>query len=305
MNLSQLYCFKILARSEHLTKAAEELNYSVPALSAIISRLENEVGVKLFDRVGRNIRLNEYGTLFLKYVEQSLDILDEGLKRISEMQNSTSGIIRIGTFAQLYWLEFFNSFLSSHPNIFISRTKVSLSALANEANIDQYDFVISPESDFHHTNWEGAVLIQNETPLLVLSSQVHLPPGPLSLSDLTNERIIVLSKQDSLRKYFDELCKYNHLHFKNKVECDILFRDELMYSRESYIAFSTNLALAMGHLPNLRAIPITDHLPQRKILIYWKKKRYLSQNMLSLLNAIQEYSRKFEMTQLAASNNTL
>ena len=62
MNLSQLYCFKILARSEHLTKAAEELNYSVPALSAIISRLENEVGVTLFDRVGRNIRLNEYGT---------------------------------------------------------------------------------------------------------------------------------------------------------------------------------------------------------------------------------------------------
>lgn len=215
LNLNQLYCFRILARSEHLTKAAEDLNYSVPALSVIISRLECELGVKLFNRVGRNIKLNESGLLFLQYVDQSLNTLDEGIKRLSEMQENTNEVIHVGTYSHQYWLGFFNTFLTANQNVFISRTKITLPNLANETNLDQYDFIISPESDFRHTNWNSTVLIQNESPVIVLSPQIQLPQKQLSLKDLTNEKIIVLSKQESLRKYFDELCKRNNVSFNN------------------------------------------------------------------------------------------
>ena len=298
LNLNQLYCFRILARSEHLTKAAEDLNYSVPALSVIISRLECELGVKLFNRVGRNIKLNESGLLFLQYVDQSLNTLDEGIKRLSEMQENTNEVIHVGTYSHQYWLGFFNTFLTANQNVFISRTKITLPNLANETNLDQYDFIISPESDFRHTNWNSTVLIQNESPVIVLSPQIQLPQKQLSLKDLTNEKIIVLSKQESLRKYFDELCKRNNVSFKNIIECDIFFRRELMYGTENYVAFTTDLALSMGFLADLRFVPIESDMPKRKIAIYWRKDRYLSKKMLNILEAIQEYSRIFEETYL-------
>ena len=298
LNLNQLYCFRILARSEHLTKAAEDLNYSVPALSVIISRLECELGVKLFNRVGRNIKLNESGLLFLQYVDQSLNTLDEGIKRLSEMQENTNEVIHVGTYSHQYWLGFFNTFLTANQNVFISRTKITLPNLANETNLDQYDFIISPESDFRHTNWNSTVLIQNESPVIVLSPQIQLPQKQLSLKDLTNEKIIVLSKQESLRKYFDELCKRNNVSFKNIIECDIFFRRELMYGTENYVAFTTDLALSMGFLADLRFVPIESDMPKRKIAVYWRKDRYLSKKMLNLLEAIQEYSRIFEETYL-------
>lgn len=65
MELLQLKYFCTVARLEHMTKAAEELRIAQPALSRKIARLEESVGVPLFDRHGRRIRLNAYGKAFL------------------------------------------------------------------------------------------------------------------------------------------------------------------------------------------------------------------------------------------------
>ena len=73
MKLLQLYYFKALAEREHLTATAAELYISPPSLSAAISRLETDLGVPLFDRVGRNIRLNDKGRQFYDHVKLALD----------------------------------------------------------------------------------------------------------------------------------------------------------------------------------------------------------------------------------------
>ena len=64
MELSQLKYFEIVAKHEHITRAAEELHIAQPSLSKAISRLEAELGVELFDRQGRNIKLNSFGRVF-------------------------------------------------------------------------------------------------------------------------------------------------------------------------------------------------------------------------------------------------
>lgn len=61
MNLSQLYYFRKLAELEHYGKASEELFITQPSLSNSIGNLEKELGVPLFERVGRNVRLTSYG----------------------------------------------------------------------------------------------------------------------------------------------------------------------------------------------------------------------------------------------------
>ena len=77
MKLQQLQYFKALAEKEHLFKTATELYISPPALSATISRLEEELGVSLFDHVGRNIKLNKNGERFYLHVKNVLAELDQ------------------------------------------------------------------------------------------------------------------------------------------------------------------------------------------------------------------------------------
>lgn len=64
MEWQQLEYFQTLARIQHVTRAAEAMSLSQPALSRSIARLEEELGVPLFERQGRTIMLNRYGQLF-------------------------------------------------------------------------------------------------------------------------------------------------------------------------------------------------------------------------------------------------
>lgn len=79
MNLSQLYYFRKLAELQHYTRAAKELFITQPTLSGSISSLEQELGVSLFQKAGRNVELTKYGAEFLTYVNASLEQLDKGI----------------------------------------------------------------------------------------------------------------------------------------------------------------------------------------------------------------------------------
>ncbi len=85
MNLYHLRYFAVLARMEHYTRAAAALNITQPSLSHAVSALEEELGVTLFDHVGRNVVLTKYGEMFLQDVEQSLEILDNGVERLQRI----------------------------------------------------------------------------------------------------------------------------------------------------------------------------------------------------------------------------
>ncbi len=78
MELLHLRYFRVVARLEHITKAAEELCIAQPSLSKTIRHLEQEVGVPLFDRPGRSIRLNQFGKAFLEHIETLFHELEEG-----------------------------------------------------------------------------------------------------------------------------------------------------------------------------------------------------------------------------------
>ena len=100
MNLNQLHYFSKLADAEHYTKAAELLSITQPSLSHAISSLENELGVKLFEKEGRNVVLTKCGRAFLEDVEQSLSILDSSVNKL-QMTGSGEGQIDIAVLRTL------------------------------------------------------------------------------------------------------------------------------------------------------------------------------------------------------------
>lgn len=101
MNLTQIQHFKHLAETEHYSRTAEELGIAPSALSRSISALEKELGVQLFEKAGRNIRLTRYGATFYDYVKDSLNSLELGTKKLMAMTDPTQGELNIGMTFQL------------------------------------------------------------------------------------------------------------------------------------------------------------------------------------------------------------
>lgn len=92
MNLYHLRYFETLAHLEHYTKAADKLAITQPSLSYAISSLEDELGVQLFEKMGRNVVLTKYGRAFLEDVEIVLKQLDASVKDMKLAGKGEGGI---------------------------------------------------------------------------------------------------------------------------------------------------------------------------------------------------------------------
>lgn len=121
MDLQKLRYFVQVAECEHMTKAANDLHMTQPALSRIISQLEGEVGAKLFDREGRALRLNDYGKVVYDSAGRIFQELNDMQERLSDISGGQRGRI---TFALSFptrkpdWSsDAVQQFLLSHTNV--------------------------------------------------------------------------------------------------------------------------------------------------------------------------------------------
>ena len=97
VNLDLYRVFYTVAKSGSLTKAAEELYISQPAVSRSIKQLELQLGVNLFTRTHRGMVLSaQGGKMIFAEVERALNLLEQAENRIAEVKNSATGTIRIG-----------------------------------------------------------------------------------------------------------------------------------------------------------------------------------------------------------------
>lgn len=99
MNLNQLLYFSVTARHQHFTRAAEELFISQPSLSYAIASLEDELGIPLFEKKGRNVALTKQGALFLTHVERALSEIQQGREALMRMNNEIENHIEIAAFS--------------------------------------------------------------------------------------------------------------------------------------------------------------------------------------------------------------
>ncbi len=97
MNYNYLRYFSVLAQLEHYTLAAARLGISQPSLSSAINHLETELGdVKLFEKVGRNIRLTEEGRFYQEKVDAALKELNDASLALRDSKTSAPVVIRMG-----------------------------------------------------------------------------------------------------------------------------------------------------------------------------------------------------------------
>lgn len=142
MELSQLHYFVTVAQLEHLTRAAEHLNISQPALSKAISRLEEELGMPLFDRSVNRIVLNRNGWNYLRYVEAALDSLQAGQKALEAQSDSRSGNISIYTTCGGLLQPAIAAFLSTHRKLHYRQVSYASEHIAARLEQGKSDFAL-------------------------------------------------------------------------------------------------------------------------------------------------------------------
>ena len=99
MDILKLRYFLVVARCQNMTKAAEALHVAQPAISQAIKKLDDELGVKLFDRVGRNIRLSETGKLFYTEIEPLVKALDDIPQKLADKVGLENKTVRVNILA--------------------------------------------------------------------------------------------------------------------------------------------------------------------------------------------------------------
>ncbi|MGP3975609.1 LysR family transcriptional regulator [Streptomyces sp. 8N114] len=117
MDLLPLRYFQLVARYEHVGKAAAELQVAQPSVSRTIARLENELGVPLFDRQGKRVRLNRFGAAYLRRVDRALAELDDGRRELADAAGLEYGSVAIAVETMLTLTELLPDFRARRPRV--------------------------------------------------------------------------------------------------------------------------------------------------------------------------------------------
>lgn len=174
MTLNQLTYFRKIARLEHFSRAAEELNISQPSLSRSMDTLERELGLPLFEKQGRNVVLTKYGRIFLTHAER---ILDEVAAAERKMQYLTRGgghvdIAYVSPLANYFIPHTVRSFLNleENKNVTFSFSQARTSDLIAGLKNETYDVVFGAYMEDQPSIHFTPILKQN---MIIITSLNH------------------------------------------------------------------------------------------------------------------------------------
>ena len=144
MEIHQLKYFICVAKLESISKAATMLHLSQPALSKSLAKLEDELGVQLFDRLGKRLHLNDRGKLFLKGAEKALQELDGAAASVNAGTGSLQGSLSVGVFGvQDSAISCVQRFMQANrqPHVMLDARQRSITV----RSVREFDMVFYPE----------------------------------------------------------------------------------------------------------------------------------------------------------------
>lgn len=276
MDLLQLKYFQTLARLEHMTKAAHELQIAQPALSVTLARLENDLGVTLFDRTGRSIVLNKYGKAFLQRTNKVLMELAEGRQEIADLAGSEYGSLSVTSVSlHKHFCDLLGGFAQLYPKINFRITQI----VDDEVKLHLLE---TGESDFSFINTpiqqNGIVsvpLMKEEIFLAVAPTHRFARRGMIFLSELAEEPFITLKVNHSLRAFCDALCHKGGFTPKIVCECDEPAGIVNLVAAGLGVSFFLAAEHEKQDLP-VKLLRIKDINEQSVLQLVWKEKKYFS-----------------------------
>ncbi len=257
VNLSQLYYFNKLAELEHYTNAAKELYITQPALSDAIHALEHELGVPLFQKVGRNVKLTRYGREFNEYVTEALRQLDKGVAIAKSYTKELSGEIKIGAIFTVQG-DYLPALLGAYGKDVTSLVKFELFQgftlpLVEGLRAELYDIVFAAKPN----DTSGLILKKVVSHQLVAFVSKESPIADresISLEDLDGLNVLTYRRGTPIGEEVEEELSKAHLKATQNFEDEITLGG-MVASDSSLVGLGT-LSIGLKSYQNLRIIPI-------------------------------------------------
>ena len=148
MTRTQLNCFSAVLRTLSFTKASNLLYTSQPAISKNISKLEEELGCRLFERSGSSLTVTEAGWLLNDFLEQSEREFQRTLEEIHRVSSNAGKVLKIGcpeTWNPHYPTLLLRSLLAEHPEVQYTVESYRLSELLSRLSSGAFDVIITHE----------------------------------------------------------------------------------------------------------------------------------------------------------------
>lgn len=286
MELLQLKYFLTVAKLEHMTKAAAELHIAQPALSRTIQRLEEDLGVPLFERKARQIRLNSFGKAFAEKAKAALHLLDEGRREIEDMSGLQKGRIHLAIMNMEQMREPLQIFLNKYPDVHFQLFQLSMDDFQKVEGNHEVDFYLT-SLPIHHNHFQELPLIHEKLYLAVPHGHRYAYRRQICLSEVADESFVGYKESSPLRKMNDALCYQAGFHPKMVCETD----DPA--SIANLVRSGLGIAIVGGCKSaedlNLVKLPIENTSGERLFRIAWRKSRYLSKAAITFRDFIVQY----------------
>ena len=295
VNLELYRVFYTVAKCGSLTKAAEELYISQPAVSQSIKQLENQLGVKLFNRTHRGMDLSaQGGKLIFSEVERALGLLNEAESRIAEMKTCATGLIRIGASDTIfeYFLsdkivDFHERFPAVKIELMADFTPDTIEKL--KANRCDVAFVNLPISEDPELQLHGNCMRLNDIFIVGEKYQELANEGTVSLMKLQKYPIIMMDKNTVARRFLDNFLESHGVELSPSIEVgswDLMMR--LVVRGMGIGVIPREYALRRLNCGELSEVKTDPALPARSVGMLLPKNTAVSYALHSFL----EYFRK-------------
>ncbi|WP_431044584.1 LysR family transcriptional regulator [Streptomyces sp. P1-3] len=206
MDLLALRYFQAVARREHISRAAEELRVAQPSVSRTISRLEAELGVPLFDRTGRQVRLNRYGAAFLRRVDRALAELDDGRRELADAAGLDHGTVAVAAETLLPLTGTLTALRAAHPGIGVRLCQAEREEMARRLQAREVDFCLASQPlPLPGPALREIALVREEVLLAVPSAHPLARRERVAIAELAREPFITTQPGNWQRALLDRL----------------------------------------------------------------------------------------------------
>ncbi|MFP4975553.1 LysR family transcriptional regulator [Paenibacillus sp. CN-4] len=268
LSLEWYRVFYWTAKLGGVTNAAKKLHITQPAVSHTLKQLESSLGGNLFFRSPKGVTLTSEGEVLFQFVEQAIQLIDQGETKLIEMQNLVSGEINIGasdTLCKHYLLPYLEQFHKDYPDVRVrvtNRTTPETIALLKEGIID-FGVVNLPAED-PKIQFKKS-LVQQDC-LIGIPRFADLLGESTTLGELQKYPLLMLETGGSTRSYLDNYALSHGVIFNPDFELgsiDLLVEFALSgFGLALIVRDYVHKELASGKLVE---IPIAPAIPERHI----------------------------------------
>ncbi len=211
MDLAKLNAFTVLAEELNFRRSAERLGMSQPPLTRLIASLEEDLGVKLFERTTRKVNLTAAGILLFKEtksLQASLQKIESDVRAVGKIKRGTLSVGFSHTAFLARLPKILDAFKERLPNVDLELFQMSRTEVLRDLKSGKLDAAFS-EGDYEIEGYERERVSDEIMGVLVLKSHALAKKKEIDFKELKNETLILHPKQENA-DYFDrvgQLCR--------------------------------------------------------------------------------------------------